>query len=102
MKLSLLGIGGQTEDASWWPKHSAWVRGGAYSGIWTPFQEQWFQRRLKDIYDSKAVPRNASEWKNSLKMERKAGALADVVDQASWEFTYRNFIEHPEPDHIRS
>ncbi|KAM5534177.1 hypothetical protein V8D89_012197 [Ganoderma adspersum] len=97
-----IGIGGQTEDASWWPKHSAWVRGGAYSGIWTPFQEQWFQRRLRDIHDSKAGPRNASKWKNSLKMERKAGALADVVDQASWEFTYRNFVQHPESDHVQS
>ena len=79
--MTLTGRGSQTEDVSWWPKHSAWVKGGGYSGIWTPFQEQWFQRRLKGIYDGNVLPRNAKEWKVALKTEKKAGALADVVER---------------------
>lgn len=85
----------------WWPKHSAWVRGGTYSGIWTPFQEQWFQRRLKDIYSGKAVPRNSTKRKSALKMNKKVGALADIVEQASWELMYRNFIQNQEVKHAQ-
>lgn len=98
----LEGRGSQTENVSWWPKHSMWVRGGPYSGIWTPFHEQWFQRRLKNIYDGKALPQNAGEWKDTLRMHKRASVLADIVDQASWEFTYRNFVQQPEPDHAQS
>ncbi|KAI1788506.1 hypothetical protein LXA43DRAFT_1097196 [Ganoderma leucocontextum] len=86
----------QTEDASWWPKHSAWVRGGAYTGIWTTWQEHWFQMRLKKIYDGDAKPLNATEWKDTLKAQKKAGQLAELVDQASWEFTYRHFVQAQE------
>ncbi|KAM5539569.1 hypothetical protein V8D89_006678 [Ganoderma adspersum] len=90
------GIGRQTEDASWWPKHSVWVRGSSYTGIWAASDEYWFQRRLKDIYAGKAGPLNAAEWGLALRRNKKMGRLAMTVDQASWEFTYRNFIQGPE------
>ena len=67
---------------SWWPKHAARVKGGGYNDICqTPFQEQWFQRRLKGIYDVNALPRNVKEWRVALKTDKKAGALADVVER---------------------
>ncbi|PIL28518.1 hypothetical protein GSI_08556 [Ganoderma sinense ZZ0214-1] len=90
------GIHHQTEDASWWPKHSAWVRGGAYTGIWTPWQEHWFQERLRGILAGSEGPLNATQWKDKLKGFKKAGHLADRVEEASWNFTYRNFVSVPE------
>nr|VWP01005.1 Putative transcriptional regulator containing an aminotransferase domain [Ganoderma boninense] len=91
------GVHSQTEDASWWPKHSAWVRGGAYTGIWTPWQEHWFEERLKGIRAGRDGPLNATEWKDRLKGFKKAGNLADRVDKASWDFTFRNFVQRTDP-----
>ena len=36
---------------------------------------------------------NASEWKQKLKGFKKAGDLADRIDKATWDFTYRTFIQ---------
>ena len=87
------GIRTQTEDASWWPKHSAWVRAGGYTGIWTPWQEHWFRERLTGIRAGREGPLNATQWKDKLRGFKKAGHLADRVDKASWDFTFRNFIQ---------
>nr|VWO96357.1 Protein kinase domain-containing protein [Ganoderma boninense] len=89
------GRGDQTEDASWWPKHSAWVRAAGNTGIWSSSDERWFQCRLRNIFEEKEGPLNAGEWKVKLKRQKKAGTLADVVAQRAWDFTYRNFVQHP-------
>ncbi|KAM5534223.1 hypothetical protein V8D89_012130 [Ganoderma adspersum] len=82
------GCGSQTEDASWWPKHGAWVKGLGYTGIWSPADERWFKCRLEAILAGKEGPLNATAWKNKLKRQKKAGALWDVVEDQAWEFTY--------------
>nr|VWO96264.1 Mannosyltransferase alg2-like protein [Ganoderma boninense] len=87
------GLHSQTEDASWWPRHSAWVRAGAYTGIWTPWQEHWFLERHQGILAGRERPLNATEWKDRLKGFKKAGLLADRVAKASWDFTLRNFVQ---------
>ena len=89
----VLGRGCQTEDASWWPKHGTWVKGSGYTGIWSPADERWFQRRREAILAGKAGPLNASTWKNKLKRQKKAGSLWDVVEDHAWEFTYREFVQ---------
>nr|VWP02503.1 N/A [Ganoderma boninense] len=89
------GHGDQTEDASWWPKHSMWVRAAAYTGIWSPADERWFQRRLKDILEGREGPLNAGQWKTKMKRQQKAGKLAEIVDHRSSEFIYRNLEGHP-------
>ncbi|PIL31095.1 hypothetical protein GSI_05791 [Ganoderma sinense ZZ0214-1] len=84
------GYGDQTEDASWWPKHSIWVRVAGHTGIWSPADERWFQRRLKDILEGREGPLNAAEWKVKMKRQRKVGKIADALDNQSWEFIYRH------------
>ena len=89
----VLGRGCQTEDASWWPKHGTWVKGSGYTGIWSPADERWFQRRREAILTGKAGPLNATTWKNKLKRQKKAGSLWDVVENHAWEFTHREFVQ---------
>ena len=86
----------QTEDTSWWPKHSAWVKGGTYTGIWSPWQEHWFQERLKAIWAGRAGPLNGAEWKDRLKGFKKAGDLAQRLDNACWDVTFRNLVQRTE------
>ena len=90
--LAITGIGAQTEDVSWWPKHLAWVKGSSYTGIWTAADEQWFQKRLKEIYDDVAQPMNASEWREALKKNKTAGRVAVLIEEQSWLFTYKHFV----------
>nr|VWP00431.1 N/A [Ganoderma boninense] len=85
------GIGAQTEDVSWWPKHHAWVKGSSYTGIWTSLDEHWFQQRLKNIYEGEAHPLNSHEWREALRKRKTTRSLATVVEKQSWDFTYRNF-----------
>ena len=88
-KCHCTGHGKQTEDVSWWPKHSAWMKAGSYAGVWTPWDERWFQERLKDIYDNNASPMNAHQWKNTLKRLKATRQLYETLDQASWDFLER-------------
>ena len=88
----MTGRGDQTEHASWWPKHSVWVRGSGYTGIWSADDERWFQRRLEKILDGSEGTLNVGEWKHKLRRQKKAGALAEVVDARSWHLLYKNLI----------
>ncbi|KAI0716824.1 hypothetical protein C8Q76DRAFT_570390, partial [Earliella scabrosa] len=54
----------QQEDRSWWPKQNIWRRSGMYTGIWTPWNEEWFQTRSRDIRAGRAVPLNVRQWKS--------------------------------------
>ncbi|KAF7981737.1 hypothetical protein HWV62_32347 [Athelia sp. TMB] len=57
----------QQAHFSWWPKHEIWQKSPMNSGRWTPWAETWYQRRLKDIKEGKAVLRTAKRWRESLK-----------------------------------
>ncbi|PIL25549.1 hypothetical protein GSI_12387 [Ganoderma sinense ZZ0214-1] len=87
------GVGAQTEDVSWWPKHHAWVNGSSYTGIWTEMDEYWFNKRLRKIYEDEAQPLNSHEWREALRKNKGTGRLMMAVDEQSWRFTYRNFIQ---------
>ncbi|TFK77648.1 hypothetical protein K466DRAFT_439619, partial [Polyporus arcularius HHB13444] len=54
----------QCEDLSWWPKPTTWASSGMYTGIWNPWNEDWFQKRLSGIRDGTAQPMNASSWRS--------------------------------------
>ena len=88
------GIGVQTEEVSWWPKHHAWIKGSSYTGIWTTLDEYWFQQRLGRIYKGEAAPLNCNEWIQHLRKNKSTGHLADAVDEHSWNFIYRNFVDN--------
>ncbi|THH23040.1 hypothetical protein EUX98_g8139 [Antrodiella citrinella] len=59
--------GKQTEDASWWPKQSVWLRCGLYTGFWSADCEAWYQARSNAITTQQAQPKNAAAWKDTLK-----------------------------------
>ncbi|KAI0688825.1 hypothetical protein C8Q76DRAFT_573051, partial [Earliella scabrosa] len=54
----------QQEDRSWWPKPNIWRRSGMFTGMWTPWNEEWFKTRLRDIQNGRAAPLNVREWKS--------------------------------------
>jgi hypothetical protein len=61
----------QVAQKSWWPQPSAWAKSGLNWGIWTPSDEQWFQKRLEDIRGGRAFVRTASEWTaGSIRMQK--------------------------------
>jgi hypothetical protein len=63
----IIGQGEQISERSWWPKQSTWLVGCEYAGYWTEACEKWFQRRLQDIINGTAVPKNAGEWRKELR-----------------------------------
>lgn len=75
-------------DASWWPKHTAWVGSGLDVGYWAPFCEEWFQTRRKILQDQGAQKsgagalRTAGAWRTSLTQQN---GTAPFVSR-SWEF----------------
>ncbi|RPD52746.1 hypothetical protein L227DRAFT_469065, partial [Lentinus tigrinus ALCF2SS1-6] len=52
----------QTEDLSWWPKASTWCNSGMNTGIWNPWNEGWFSKRLQLIREGKARPLRPGTW----------------------------------------
>ncbi|KAM5534236.1 hypothetical protein V8D89_012143 [Ganoderma adspersum] len=92
----LTGNGHQTEDVSWWPKHAMWVKGGWYTGIWSPWDEQWFRRRLEAIRAGSG-PMNGVEWREELRKHKKARKLTAIVEQKSWDFMCKHLIQNAAP-----
>ena len=79
-------MGEQTEDRSWWPKETHWESGGLFNGIWTPYQEHWFVERLEKIAEGKAGPRNAAEWRNTLRVWKQPKSMLGVMSAAADRF----------------
>ncbi|KZP07029.1 hypothetical protein FIBSPDRAFT_763463 [Athelia psychrophila] len=77
------GIGTQTADASWWPRHNAWVSGGLEMGYWSPTCETWFQRRLDSIRKGEARLRTATQWRSGLRMWKPSAAFISRIRLAS-------------------
>ena len=72
------------------------MKGAGYTGIWSAADEHWFQRRLSNIHNGTEGPLNGGEWKQKLKRQKKAGALADLVEARSWEILHKKMIEESE------
>ena len=77
------GIGTQTSDVSWWPKHSAWQNSGADFGYWSSTCESWFQTRLQHIQNNSAPLRTARQWTNALIFQRKTRAFISATESAA-------------------
>ncbi|KAI0693672.1 hypothetical protein C8T65DRAFT_543504, partial [Cerioporus squamosus] len=71
------------EQLSWWPKPSLFVSSGFNTGIWNPWNKDWFQRHLQSIRDGNAMPKNADKWRSGLRLTTDTGRLADLVEKAS-------------------
>ncbi|RDX41186.1 hypothetical protein OH76DRAFT_1299030, partial [Lentinus brumalis] len=57
---------GNTEDASWWPKHSHWVRSGMFTGFWTPWNEIWFATHMQKVRSGQQGTWNSQIWNKKL------------------------------------
>ncbi|TCD59847.1 hypothetical protein EIP91_011330 [Steccherinum ochraceum] len=83
--------GRQTEDASWWPKQSVWLKGGLSMGQWTDDCEAWYRARLRDINRRQEQPKNSKAWKKALKYyTRDTQAVTQQVQRVSAEYLARN------------
>ncbi|RPD55522.1 hypothetical protein L227DRAFT_509950 [Lentinus tigrinus ALCF2SS1-6] len=70
-------------ELSWWPQPHLFLSSGFNTGIWNPWNEDWFQRRLLDIQEGKKMPQNADKWRSGLRLFKDMGKLADLVEKAS-------------------
>nr|VWP00843.1 Lipoyl synthase (EC (Lip-syn) (LS) (Lipoate synthase) (Lipoic acid synthase) (Sulfur insertion protein LipA) [Ganoderma boninense] len=62
----LPGSGSSVELLSWWPRPNVFDTSGLAFGYWTPWCENWFQRRLERIKAGTAGPLSAKEWRTTL------------------------------------
>ena len=60
------GEGNQKAMKSWFPLSTTWDEAGENYGRWTPYNESWFQKRLRDI-QSGIGPLTASQWRDRLR-----------------------------------
>lgn len=47
---------------SWWPRPGTFQCFGIWSGFWTPKCEEWYQTRLQEIREGRAVLKSRSSW----------------------------------------
>ena len=87
------GIGVQTEEVSWWPKHSVWKKGGLNVGYWTPQYEQWFQMRCTAIVnediEGKGKLRTTREWGIALSFQNPTKKVRSHTRKDAEDFILR-------------
>ena len=54
-----------------------------HTGIWTPWNEEWFKQRQAEIRRGEASPRNVRKWRSALGQYRPCAKLIEVVNEAS-------------------
>ena len=81
---------GGTEIISWWPMQSTWETSGLDFGRWTPWCEQWFQKRLDALRCGDAGPYRSNEWRVKIRMFNKVRPLHEALATASKRFVNNN------------
>ena len=81
----LIGQGIQADQASWWPKHSAFEKCPLNVGYWLLSSEQWFQTR-DDIRTGDALTRTATERRNALKLWSPTTAVVNMNEKVAARF----------------
>lgn len=76
----------QVAEMSWWPKPNAWEKSGLNVGYWSADCESWYQRRLETIRASQIQLRSGAEWKQALRLQKKARELVYSYEQAASMF----------------
>ena len=68
---------GQDTEISWWPKMSIWRNSGYNVGYWSADCEKWYQDRLTQIRNGKAMLYMALKWRADLRL--KSSHTAEFV-----------------------
>lgn len=76
----------QIAEMLWWPKPNAWGNGGLNIGYWSADCESWYQRRLETIRAAKVQLRSGAEWRQALRLQKKARGLVHSYEQAATLF----------------
>ena len=86
------GYGTQMAVKSWWPLPTTWREGdcGVNLGYWTELNEEWYQRRLKDIQDGKAEPLPANKWRDRLRGLKESRTLKASIEKFSLEYLHNH------------
>ena len=66
---------GQTEDASWWPKHYVWAKSGLNVGYWSTQCEEWFMNRVRAILEGREHVKNAKNWNRDTSFFRQTRSI---------------------------
>ena len=82
--------GKQVADFSWWPKASVWEKSTLDVGLWSLYDEVWFQTRLEHIRARRQKPKTVSAWKEALKSAKNARRLRKALEAASKDFLEAN------------
>jgi len=54
-----------------------WEGTGRDLGYWTEDNENWYQRRVREIQEQNGQPRTSSEWRTLLARELRIGQIKD-------------------------
>ena len=57
-----------------------------YTGFWTPWNEHWYQSRLKGILYEDQGTRNSQEWKRLLQQFDDAKKIGSALGKGSENF----------------
>lgn len=84
-----IGNGSQIAVKSWWPPPWVWDSCGENFGRWTERNEQWYQKRLKEIQDG-AEPLPSNKWRDKLRGSKEARHFNEHVLNFSQRFLRLN------------
>ncbi|KIM34733.1 hypothetical protein M413DRAFT_14931 [Hebeloma cylindrosporum] len=70
---------------SWWPLMKTWKMNISLHS-WTPFNEVFFKKRLKEIEDGEAVPLTQKEWRKKIRSAALADRIARLNESYSLAF----------------
>ncbi len=72
-----------------------WEKSGLNWGYWTQTDEEFFQKRLHEIYSGKANLRSATQWREGpIKFQRGTREVVKANREESARFIAHNFHRH--------
>ena len=64
-----------------------------YTSIWTPWNEEWFRTRLRDIRNGTGTPMNTRKWRSALGQYRPCAKLVEDMNTRCEEVLDRYIAE---------
>ena len=65
---------------------------GLNVGYWSPYCEQWFQKRLAEINAGRTTPFSAKDWKDKVVMFKGAPRFRNAMTDATAQHICQNVL----------
>ena len=93
----------QTASLSWFPKANIWEASGYNVSHWNQDCEKFYLNRRTEILAGTGVPLTSRQWRQKLRMNRRAPKLIVQINKAALTFLQSSEGDslthcHPEPD----